>query len=115
MESDETKIKMSITRRSFLTTMGVGAAVAVTGRYASGASSGETVLKPEEMAKIRLHINGRSHRLLVEPRWTLLFVLREKLGFTGTKNRVWPRGMRRLYGSHGQHPPLCLRDAGGGG
>ncbi|EFK08604.1 4-hydroxybenzoyl-CoA reductase subunit gamma family protein [delta proteobacterium NaphS2] len=85
MEFDETKIKMSVTRRGFLTTMGVGAAVAVTGRYASGASSDETVMLPEEMAKIRLHVNGRVHRLLVEPRWTLLFVLREKLGLTGTK------------------------------
>ncbi len=85
MEFDETKIKMSVTRRSFLTTMGVGAAVAVTGRYASGAPSDETVMKPEEMAKIRLRINGRTHRLLVEPRWNLLFVLREKLGLTGTK------------------------------
>ena len=30
-------------------------------------------------------INGRIHRLLVEPRWTLLFVLRERLAITGTK------------------------------
>jgi len=43
------------------------------------------VLEPAEMAKIRLLVNGRRHRLLVEPRWSLLFVLREKLGLTGTK------------------------------
>jgi xanthine dehydrogenase YagT iron-sulfur-binding subunit len=39
----------------------------------------------EEMAKVTLHINGRAYRLLVEPRWPLLFVLRERLGLTGTK------------------------------
>jgi xanthine dehydrogenase YagT iron-sulfur-binding subunit len=37
------------------------------------------------MARVRLLINGRFHRLLVEPRWSLLFVIREKLGLTGTK------------------------------
>jgi xanthine dehydrogenase YagT iron-sulfur-binding subunit len=37
------------------------------------------------MVRIALAINGRVHRLLVEPRWTLLFVLRERLAITGTK------------------------------
>jgi xanthine dehydrogenase YagT iron-sulfur-binding subunit len=34
---------------------------------------------------VALDINGRTRRLLVEPRWTLLFVLRDRLGLTGTK------------------------------
>jgi xanthine dehydrogenase YagT iron-sulfur-binding subunit len=34
---------------------------------------------------LTLRINGRKHRLLVEPRWSLSFVLRERLGLTGTK------------------------------
>jgi xanthine dehydrogenase YagT iron-sulfur-binding subunit len=38
-----------------------------------------------KMSRITLRINGKSHRLLVEPRWSLLFVLRERLGLTGTK------------------------------
>jgi xanthine dehydrogenase YagT iron-sulfur-binding subunit len=37
------------------------------------------------MVQVALMINGRIHRLLVEPRWTLLFVLRERLAITGTK------------------------------
>jgi xanthine dehydrogenase YagT iron-sulfur-binding subunit len=37
------------------------------------------------MTRVKLLINGRRHRLLVEPRWSLLFVLRERLGLTGTK------------------------------
>jgi xanthine dehydrogenase YagT iron-sulfur-binding subunit len=79
-----------VTRRQFLADMGVGAAAAatLTASFAgtAGAVSAEPgELKPEEMAKIKLDVNGRDYRLLVEPRWTLLFVLREKLGTTGTK------------------------------
>ena len=38
-----------------------------------------------EQVRLALLINGRTHSLLVEPRWTLLFVRRERLGLTGTK------------------------------
>jgi xanthine dehydrogenase YagT iron-sulfur-binding subunit len=73
-----------VTRRGFIASVGVGAVVA-----AAGVTTAETpeprVVKPEEMAKITLLINGRKHRMLVEPRWSLLYVLREKLGLTGTK------------------------------
>ena len=34
---------------------------------------------------LSLKVNGRVYTLLAEPRWSLLFVLREKLGLTGTK------------------------------
>ena len=30
-------------------------------------------------------VNGQSHQLMMEPQWTLSFVLRSKLGLTGTK------------------------------
>lgn len=77
-----------ISRRGFLTSVGVGAfGVAASGRLFAGAGKGETaaVLEPEVLSKITLHVNGRTHEMLVEPRWTLLQVLREKLGLTGTK------------------------------
>ena len=32
-----------------------------------------------------LTVNGRRHKMLVEPRWSLLYVLRDKLGLSGTK------------------------------
>ncbi len=38
-----------------------------------------------EEKDIELHVNGRSFALTVKPNWTLAFVLREKLGFTGVK------------------------------
>ena len=38
-----------------------------------------------EPSKLTLTVNGRTHKVLVEPRDTLLLVLRERLGLTGTK------------------------------
>ena len=39
-----------------------------------------------ETAKlIRLEVNGKPHRVMVKPQWTLSFVLRSKLGLSGTK------------------------------
>ncbi|MBU2498578.1 MAG: 2Fe-2S iron-sulfur cluster binding domain-containing protein, partial [Proteobacteria bacterium] len=37
------------------------------------------------MVKIRLHVNGMAYEMDVEPWHTLLHVLREQLGLTGTK------------------------------
>jgi len=74
-----------ITRRSFIRGVGVSAAAAAaaSGTLSSLAEAKE--VKAEEMQKLTIKVNGRSHRLLVEPRWSLLFVLREKMGLTGTK------------------------------
>jgi len=77
-------------------------------RFIQGVSAGATaaVLVPEigraqlqldeEIAgqprlPLRLRVNGRTFRLNVEPRWTLLDVLRNQLDLTGTK-RVCDRG-----------------------
>jgi len=72
------------TRRGFLGTVGAGAAAVATGVTRRSEAVPE-ITDPEEMVQIALKINGQLHRLLVEPRWTLLFVLRERLGITGTK------------------------------
>jgi xanthine dehydrogenase YagT iron-sulfur-binding subunit len=75
-----------MTRRGFLTTVGAGAVgIAVSDRLAPTPADAVEVTEPGEAARISLTINGRSHHLLVEPRWSLLFVLREHLGLTGTK------------------------------
>lgn len=39
----------------------------------------------KELLEIELKVNSRTRRLLIEPRWTLLYVLREKLGLTAVK------------------------------
>jgi xanthine dehydrogenase YagT iron-sulfur-binding subunit len=78
------KNRNGMTRRGFLQLMGAGAvASGATGAFSAEPAAGTA--EPAELAGIRLLVNGRRHRLTVEPRWSLLFVLREKLGLTGTK------------------------------
>ncbi len=76
-----------LSRRGFLTTMGAGTIVMGTVAGASAAPPFTREAEPEtgSMTELSLRINGEVHNLLVEPRWTLLYVLREKLGLTGTK------------------------------
>jgi xanthine dehydrogenase YagT iron-sulfur-binding subunit len=77
-----------MTRRGFLTTVGAGAVgVAASGTLLSGQKAeAQEVMQAKEMTKITLVVNGRRRRLLVEPRWSLLFVLRERFNLTGTKD-----------------------------
>ena len=84
-----------ISRRSFLARAGIGAAGAVAAArgVAGGAepkpgsteATGPATALAGEAFQLALHVNGRKHELLVEPRWSLLHVLRERLGLTGTK------------------------------
>jgi xanthine dehydrogenase YagT iron-sulfur-binding subunit len=73
-----------VTRRGFLQLMGAGAVASAAAGTLSAEPSTE-LMKPGEMSKVMLLINGRRHRLLIEPRWSLLHVIREKLGLTATK------------------------------
>jgi xanthine dehydrogenase YagT iron-sulfur-binding subunit len=75
-----------ITRRGFLKTMGSGAVVAAVSDTLTGyVNANAEVIAPETLVRVELFVNGSRHSLTVEPRWSLLFVLREKLGLTGTK------------------------------
>ena len=75
-----------VTRRGFLTTMGAGAVtIAVSNKLAAQPAAEAEMTERGEMTKVMLRINGRDYRLLVEPRWSLLYVLREGLGLTGAK------------------------------
>jgi xanthine dehydrogenase YagT iron-sulfur-binding subunit len=75
-----------LTRRSFLTTIGAGAVtLAVSDKLHATPAADAEMIERGEMTKVLLDINGRKYRLLVEPRWSLLYVLREQLGLTGTK------------------------------
>jgi xanthine dehydrogenase YagT iron-sulfur-binding subunit len=87
-EKSEEAGRSGLNRRGFLTFMGVSAVVSVGAGQAAGQAAGKTPPEPTdpcEMTRVKLRINGRLRRLLVEPRWSLLFVLREKFGLTGTK------------------------------
>lgn len=78
-------------RRGFIQFIGVG--VGVVGstllspplRKPLLAHTPDQVLPATEMVMVRLTINGTGHAVAVEPRWSLLYVLREIIGLTGSK------------------------------
>jgi len=75
-----------ITRRQFLQGVGAGAVVvSASAHIAAREAKASEVLPAGVMAKVTLSINGRRHVLLVEPRTTLLTVLRDGLGLTASK------------------------------
>lgn len=77
-----------VTRRHFLTGAGIGAVGIATGVPAvEGATDtgSAPVVEAGEAIPVALQINGIQRRLLVEPRWSLAYVLREQLVLTGTK------------------------------
>ncbi len=92
----ETENKSTISRRSFIKGLGGGIVGTVTvGAAASSSttesgSEGATIRGPAKV-QIALTVNGKKHRLEVEPRTTLLDAIRDQLGFTGSK-RVCNRG-----------------------
>ncbi|HEY3837974.1 MAG TPA: 2Fe-2S iron-sulfur cluster-binding protein [Bryobacteraceae bacterium] len=71
---DESKI----TRREYVSTLGIAAGSVVLTPLAEGASNGTP-------AGITLRVNGRESNLTVDPRVTLLDLLREHFALTGTK------------------------------
>jgi aerobic-type carbon monoxide dehydrogenase small subunit (CoxS/CutS family) len=86
--ADSPKIRFS--RRGFLKGAGVTAATSVIetanalARDAKDALHNDRVLGPEALP-VKLHINGREHSVVIEPRDTLAQTLRDNLGLTGTK------------------------------
>jgi xanthine dehydrogenase YagT iron-sulfur-binding subunit len=84
-KDQEHSSRQGVTRRGFLGSVGAGAVVAATTTAGQAAAQELEITAPGEMAKITLRINGRVHRMLVEARWTLLDVLRDRLALTGTK------------------------------
>ncbi len=78
-----------ISRRRFIRDSGTGlAAGAVTSAIiplASPQTAEGAPAAPEGVTLIALKVNGEMHRLEVEHRWSLIEVLRDHLGLTGTK------------------------------
>jgi xanthine dehydrogenase YagT iron-sulfur-binding subunit len=77
----------ALSRRRFFSSVAGGATeAALLGVTATAEVRAETHEAPgAEAIRVVLHVNGQTHALLAEPRWTLLHVLRDQLGFTGTK------------------------------
>jgi xanthine dehydrogenase YagT iron-sulfur-binding subunit len=80
-----------VSRRDFLKTVSVAsAAVGVTAIVPARTAEGAAIVGPGPVP-ITLTINGRTHKLEVEPRVTLLDAVRNRLNITGAK-RVCDRG-----------------------
>jgi len=78
--------RKGISRRGFIQLVGAGALASTVGDVARPApAAAAEVAEKGETVRIGLQVNGKRHRLKVEPRWSLLDVLREKLGLTGPK------------------------------
>jgi xanthine dehydrogenase YagT iron-sulfur-binding subunit len=78
-------------RRTFLKTVGAGGVAAgVLGPADAAAAQAVNGVGPGPVA-IQLNVNGRIHKLQVEPRVTLLDAVRDRLNITGVK-RVCDRG-----------------------
>jgi aerobic-type carbon monoxide dehydrogenase small subunit (CoxS/CutS family) len=77
-----------VTRRGFLSGMGTAVvSSAVLGKALTGTAEAQTLraAKPLALEDITLIVNGKTYQLSVEPRWTLVEVLRDQLALTGTK------------------------------
>jgi xanthine dehydrogenase YagT iron-sulfur-binding subunit len=85
------KDEPGFSRRSFLKTVGAGGVAAGVLGPASTAEGQSVKAIGPGAAPIQLNINGKLHRLDVEPRVTLLDALRTRLNITGPK-RVCDRG-----------------------
>jgi xanthine dehydrogenase YagT iron-sulfur-binding subunit len=78
-------------RRGFLKGVGVGGGALGAGVLENEANAQSSATYGPGAVPITLTINGRAHKLEVEPRVTLLNAIRERLEYTGSK-RVCDRG-----------------------
>ena len=74
-----------ISRRAFVETTGAGLVVATSVPLTVQGAPSQEPTSPAPRTSITLLVNGTEHRAEVEDRWTLVEVLREHLGLTGTK------------------------------
>jgi xanthine dehydrogenase YagT iron-sulfur-binding subunit len=80
----DTPRRTGLSRRRFVNSAAAGTAgVALLATPAAAQLGTEEI--SADMVRTALNINGRTHSLMVEPRWTLNYVLRNRLGLTGTK------------------------------
>ena len=82
---DEGQERRGLSRRGFLTTMGTGVLAGTAAGHLAAQPAEAPAAAAETLTRVLLDINGRSYDVLVEPRWSLAYVLRDVLGLTGTK------------------------------
>lgn len=77
----------SVTRRHFLQTSTAlaGTAGALVSAASASAQAPSPTVSFQESVEATVHVNGTDHRLVLDPRVSLLDLLRERLQLTGTK------------------------------
>jgi xanthine dehydrogenase YagT iron-sulfur-binding subunit len=86
MSAERTRRGRGVSRRNFLSvTASTAAAPLVTGLAIDAAYAQTNAPDPRDPVRLRLHINGREHRVALDVRTTLLDALREHVGLTGSK------------------------------
>ena len=86
---NEPQGRTGLSRRLFFNSVASGAAEAAILTSLPGALAAQTPAAQAadgDMVRAVLNINGETHTLNVEPRWSLQYVLRDRLGMTGTKS-----------------------------
>ena len=89
-QAEVTKSELELSRRAFLEAAGaaivVTAAIPALDAQTAPAAAPAIVADPSvPRTTIRVTVNGTLHRVEVEDRWTLVELLRDRLGLTGTK------------------------------
>ena len=89
-QAEVTKSELELSRRAFLEAAGaaivVTAAIPALDAQTAPAAAPAIVADPSvPRTTIRVTVNGTVHRVEVEDRWTLVELLRDHLGLTGTK------------------------------
>ena len=74
-----------LNRRTFINLSGLAAAGLAATPYVLTSCGPKVPIALSEYAEIQLAINGRAMRMKIDPRTSLLDLLREQLGLTGTK------------------------------
>jgi xanthine dehydrogenase YagT iron-sulfur-binding subunit len=88
-KSQVAKPTAGFTRRGFMQGVGVAGGAAVVAKDARAAKPSKVL--PAKKVPITLNVNGKDHKISVEPRVTLLRALRNELDLTGSKE-VCDRG-----------------------
>jgi xanthine dehydrogenase YagT iron-sulfur-binding subunit len=83
-QSDESGRSSGVSRRRFFNTVAAGTTEAALLTALPEQADAQEIVEGS-LVKVALKVNGETHTLMVEPRWTLLSVLRERLEITGTK------------------------------
>ncbi len=83
-------IQIQLSRRNFLQMVGITGAVSglglpIAAQAAAAVAVAHASTGTDDLVSVRLTVNGTAHTLKVDPRTTLLDVLRDHLELTGTK------------------------------